>query len=87
MKHRKNLIAKIVAGIALSAIIVSIVGTGILFIYQLYFQPTANSNQTINQEQLDAYLKSLESQSGSELSASWELLQEEIIPELQWDEK
>lgn len=56
MKKKKNMAAKIVAGIALGAIIIWIVGTGILFIVSSLSAP---SEQEISQEDLQKLMDSL----------------------------
>lgn len=58
MKKRKNTAAKIVAFIALLAIIIWIVGTGILVIAN-YFSESNYNNTEITEEQLQEYLETL----------------------------
>lgn len=65
MKHKKNIVARIVAGIALFAIILGIVGTGILVIFDgLFWQ---KETQQISEEELQQYLENL---SGTTLSGT-----------------
>lgn len=63
MKHRKNLMPKIVASIALIAIILGIVWTGALIIFESLFSP---SSQELSQEDLQKYIDSL-----SGVTATW----------------
>lgn len=63
MKKRKNTMAKIMAGIALIAIVLGIIGTGILVIASSLW---GTQESEISQEELEQYIESL---SGS-LSAS-----------------
>lgn len=69
MKKRKNLGAKIVAFIALAAIIIGIVGTSILFIVNSVSAPSTQNE--ISQENLNKLLENLpetEASTGSEVS-------------------
>ncbi len=69
MKHKKQLIARIVAGFALFAIILWIVGTGILMIFENIF----SSPPELTQEQLQEYINSLSGATASGTSISvWE---------------
>jgi len=63
MKKRKNTTAKIMASIALIAILLGIVWTGVLVIVS----SLGWGHETVSQQELDEYLESL---SGS-ISASW----------------
>ncbi|MCD5375459.1 hypothetical protein LR010_03350 [Candidatus Gracilibacteria bacterium] len=65
MKKRKNTTAKIMASIALIAILLGIVGTGVLVIVS----SLGGGHETVSQQELDEYLESLSgsiSASGSE---------------------
>ncbi len=66
---RKNMTAKIAAIVALIAIIWSIIGTGVLVIYQSYFS-SPNSETSLTQEQLQELLNSF-----SWSTSSWELIE------------
>lgn len=61
MKHRKKVLPKIMAAIALIAIIIGIVGTWILVIVSSLW----NSSGSISEEELQQYIESL---SGSTVS-------------------
>ena len=61
MKKQKNLTVKIVAWLALGAILISVVWTGILFIYEVYFNPTSQV-QDLSQEELEALIQQLQLQ-------------------------
>lgn len=63
MKKRKNTMAKVMAGVALIAIVLGIIGTGILVIASSLW---GTQESEISQEELEQYIESL---SGS-LSAS-----------------
>lgn len=54
MKKRKNLMAKIVASLALLAIVLWIVWTGVLFIFDSF---TAPSSQELTQEDIERLLE------------------------------
>lgn len=64
MKKRKNTAAKIMAGIALFAIVVGIVGTGAIVIVNSFTQ-----KDTLTKEQIEDFLKS---QSGTTVDVSQE---------------
>ena len=59
MKKQKNLTVKIVAWLALWAILISVVWTWILFVYEAYFNPAPQA-QDISQEELDALIQQLQ---------------------------
>lgn len=67
MKHRKKILPKIMAGIALIAIIIGIVGTWILVIVSSLW----NSSGSISEEELQQYIESL----------SWSTVSETTIDE------
>jgi len=67
---RKNMTAKIAAIVALIAIIWSIIGTGVLVIYQSYFS-SPNSEASLTQEQLQELLNSF----SWSTTSSWELIE------------
>lgn len=56
MKKRKNITAKVVAGIALGAIILSVIGTGILFVVSSF---SSQNSTEISQEELQKLLETL----------------------------
>lgn len=74
MKKKKNIAVKIMATIALLAIIIGIVGTGALVIIQSISAPSSE----VTQEQLQQYIESL---SGSTTIGSWQVLDTEILLE------
>jgi ABC-type transport system involved in multi-copper enzyme maturation permease subunit len=53
MKRRKNIAAKVIAFIALSAIIIGIVGTSILFIVSSF---TDTTSQNLTSEQIQEFI-------------------------------
>lgn len=55
MKKKQNVVAKIMAGIALGAIVVWIVGTGILFLFTA--TTSAPSQESISQEELEQLIE------------------------------
>lgn len=69
MKKRKNIMAKIVAFIALFSIIIWVIGTGVLVIFS-----SPSSDTQISQQELQEYIESL---SWSTASFSWQLQNEE----------
>ncbi len=67
-KKRKNIVAKIVAGLALLWIIAGIIGTGILV---LFSGGVEENTETLSQEQIDQLIQDYEAtQSGETLSGS-----------------
>ena len=65
MNKKKNLTVKIMAILALSAIVISVIGTGILFIYEIYFNPSAQAD-ILSPEEIEAYLQELNIQQEQE---------------------
>jgi len=70
MKKRKNIMAKMVAFIALLAIVLSVIGTGLLIVISSWQEPE------ITQEQLQEYIDSL---SGWTVTWNWEALIDNMI--------
>lgn len=62
--------AKIMAIIALVAIVVSIFSTGFLVIYESFFA-SPNAETTLTQEQLDQFLKSMSGSTATGVTATW----------------
>lgn len=78
MKYKKNLMPKIVAGVALFAIVIWIVWTGVLVIASTF---TQNQGTQISEAELQKYLDTLPEAtvngSWSENTSSWEI---DILP-------
>lgn len=69
MKRRKNIAAKVIAFIALSAIIIGIVGTSILFIVSSF---TDTTSQNLTSEQIQEFIDTRpEAQLNNSWSVSW----------------
>lgn len=75
MKHRKKLLPKIMAFIALIAIVIGIVGTWALVVINSFW----SSNENISQEELQQYIDSLS------WSADITVGDEDIVQELSTD--
>lgn len=73
MKKKNNTFVKIMASLALAAITVSIIGTWILFLYEIYFNPTPEASD-LSPEELEQLLEQIQ-------------LQENIEAEILWDEE
>ena len=74
MKYKKRIMPRIVAGVALFAVVLGILGTGVLVLLQV-FMPAPSPE--ITQEQLQQYIDSLSwttvTQSWTELNQSWSI--------------
>jgi len=76
------------ASLALAAIILSIIGTWILFLYEIYFNPTPETSD-LSPEELEQLLEQLQLQENTEAETLWD---EESIKnspssvENEWDE-
>lgn len=68
MKKKEKVLPKIVAWIALLAIVIWIIGTGVLIVFESFFNTT--STPALTQEELQQYLDSL----------SWATLSGETLP-------
>ena len=84
MKKKKNLTVKIMAILALSAIIISVVGTGILFVYEIYFNSSSQTDM-LTPEEVEAYLEQLNLQ--QEVIEDDDIISEEIEDESQYQEE
>jgi len=75
MKKRKNMMAKIVAFIALFSIVIWFIGTGLLVVFSPW------NEAELSQEELQEYIESL---SWASISWSWEDIEVvDIISEIQ----
>jgi len=77
MKKQKNLTVKIMAGLALWAILVSVVWTGILFVYEAYFNSPAQVGD-ISPEELERLLEELQLEWGQDFDFESELNDEDV---------
>ncbi len=88
MKKKNNTFVKVMASLALGAIIVSIIGTGILFLYELYFNPTPQVSD-LNPEELEALLEQLQLQDDTKSEILWDeessQISELMLQEDLWD--
>ena len=69
MKKKEKLLPKIVAFVALFAISIGIVWTGVLIVFESFFAPSAQ--QTLTEQELKEYLETL---SGATVTGSGETL-------------
>lgn len=77
MKKKEKLLPKIVAFIALLAIIIGIIGTGVLIVFESFFATTPS--QTLSEQDFKEYLETL---SGTTLTDSGSQLETLELPEI-----
>lgn len=65
MKQKKNFTVKVTAILALSAIVISVIWTGLLFIYEIYFSESPQV-QDLTPEERGALLEELQIQADSD---------------------
>lgn len=77
MKKKEKLLPKIVAFIALLAIIIGIIGTGVLIVFESFFAPAPAQNLT--EQELKEYLETL---SGTTVTGTGEVPPIQEVPEV-----
>ncbi|MCH8518995.1 hypothetical protein LAT59_04510 [Candidatus Gracilibacteria bacterium] len=58
MKKKNNLTVKIMASLALGAIVLSVIGTGLIFLYEIYFNTPSQVND-LSPEELERLIQEL----------------------------
>lgn len=71
MKKKNNTFVKVMASLALGAIILSVIGTWIVFLYEIYFNPTPQVSD-LSPEELEALLEQLQLQENTQSEISWD---------------